>query len=217
MTGRSSACTSPAADSGSGITTCSEQREIQNVAASSARLYGRAALEGAIDLKATEIERKFLVRNDGWRRCAGISHVLQQAYLSRDENAVRIRVIDGRSACLTIKFRTSKLAKDEFEYEIPVEEARELLLHASGRVIEKTRYRVLHEGRIWDVDVFAGAYEGLTLAEIEMASEDDLPTLPQWLGREVTGNKRYSNRAMAAAPHKPSLREWAAEDGALRL
>ncbi|RFC00154.1 adenylate cyclase [Rhizobium leguminosarum bv. trifolii] len=168
-------------------------------------------------MKATEIERKSLVRNDGWRRCASISHVLQQAYLSLDENAVRVRLIDGRSAWLTIKFRTSALAKDEFEYEIPVEEARDLLLHATGCVIEKTRYQVLHEGRNWDADVFAGAYEGLTLAEIEMASEDDLPALPQWLGREVTGNKRYSNRVMAAASGKPSKRAWAAEDGALRL
>lgn len=160
---------------------------------------------GAINVKAIEIERKFLVRNDSWRDCAGTSHVLQQAYLSRDENSVRVRLIDGRSACLTIKFRTSGLAKDEYEYEIPVEEARDLLRHATGHVIEKTRYRVLHEGRNWDVDVFAGAYEGLTLAEIEMAGEDDLPALPQWLGREVTGNKRYSNRAMAEASRQPPL------------
>ncbi|OWV81210.1 adenylate cyclase [Rhizobium sp. R634] len=155
-------------------------------------------------MKATEIERKFLVRNDSWRDCAGISQVLQQAYLSHDENPVRVRLIDGRSACLTIKFRTAGLAKDEYEYEIPVEEARDLLLHATGHVIEKTRYRVLHDGRNWDVDVFAGAYEGLTLAEIEMASEDDRPDLPQWLGREVTGIKRYSNRAMAAALCEPN-------------
>ena len=160
---------------------------------------------GAINVKAIEIERKFLVRNDSWRDCAGIPHVLQQAYLSRDENSVRVRLIDGRSACLTIKFRTAGLAKDEYEYEIPVEEARDLLRHATGHVIEKTRYRVLHEGRNWDVDVFAGAYEGLTLAEIEMAGEDDLPALPQWLGREVTGNKRYSNRAMAEASRQPPL------------
>lgn len=159
-------------------------------------------------MKATEIERKFLVRNDSWRNCAGMSHVLQQAYLSHDENSVRVRLIDGRSARLTIKFRTAGLAKDEYEYEIPVEEARDLLLHAAGHVIEKTRYRVLHDGRNWEVDVFAGAYEGLTLAEIEMASEDDRPDLPQWLGREVTGNKRYSNRAMAAAlcePHQARM------------
>lgn len=160
-------------------------------------------------MKATEIERKFLVRNDGWRACAAEPHVLQQAYLScNDRNSVRVRLIDGCSARLTIKFRSHGLAKDEYEYEIPIDEAHHLIRHASGHVIEKTRYRVLHDGRTWDVDVFAGAYEGLTLAEIEMTSEDERPSLPRWLGQEVTGNKRYSNRAMAAAlPVSPLARE----------
>ncbi|MBX5010421.1 CYTH domain-containing protein [Rhizobium lentis] len=150
-------------------------------------------------MKAIEIERKFLVRDDSWRACADQPCVLQQAYLGSDQNSIRVRLIDGRSARLTIKFRSPGLAREEFEYEIPVEEARDLLLHA-GQVIEKTRYRVLHDGRSWEVDVFAGAYQGLTLAEIEMASEDDRFNLPQWLGREVTGEMRYSNRGMAAAP-----------------
>ncbi|MBX5039096.1 CYTH domain-containing protein [Rhizobium lentis] len=156
-------------------------------------------------MKAIEIERKFLVRDDSWRACADKPCVLQQAYLGSDQNSIRVRLIDGRSARLTIKFRSPGLAREEFEYEIPVEEARDLLLHA-GQVIEKTRYRVLHDGRSWEVDVFAGAYQGLTLAEIEMASEDDRFILPHWLGREVTGEKRYSNRAMAAAPRtKPAV------------
>lgn len=153
-------------------------------------------------MKATEIERKFLVRNDGWRAGADKPHLLQQAYLQlfgNDRNSVRVRLIDGCSARLTIKFRSlGRLAKDEYEYEIPVDEARDLILHASGHIIEKTRYHVPYDGRTWDVDVFAGAYEGLTLAEIEMASEDEEPSLPQWLGPEVTGNRLYSNRAMAA-------------------
>ncbi|WP_434710932.1 CYTH domain-containing protein [Rhizobium sp. YTUHZ045] len=156
-------------------------------------------------MKAIEIERKFLVRDDSWRACADEPHVLQQAYLCLDQNCIRVRLIDGHSARLTIKFRSPGLAREEFEYDIPVEEARDLLLHA-GHVLEKTRYRVLHDGRSWEVDVFAGAYQGLTLAEIEMASEDDRFSLPQWLGREVTGERRYSNRAMAAAPRtKPAM------------
>ncbi|MBX5161996.1 MULTISPECIES: CYTH domain-containing protein [unclassified Rhizobium] len=155
-------------------------------------------------MKATEIERKFLIRDNSWRDSAGNSHVLQQAYLSRDESSIRVRLIDGHCACLTIKFRIAELSKEEYEYEIPVEEARDLLLHATGHVIEKTRYQVLHHGRSWTIDVFAGLYEGLTLAEIEMASEDDRPDLPSWLGQEVTGIKRYSNRAMAAALDLPS-------------
>ena len=150
-------------------------------------------------MKAIEIERKFLVRDDSWRACADEPHVLQQAYLCLDQNCIRVRLIDGHSARLTIKFRSPGLAREEFEDQIPIEEARDLLLHA-GHVLEKTRYRVLHDGRSWEVDVFAGAYQGLMLAEIEMASEDDRFNLPQWLGREVTGERRYSNRAMAAAP-----------------
>lgn len=99
----------------------------------------------------------------------------------------------------------SGFVREEYEYEIPAEEARDLLLHAAGHIIEKTRYRVLHDGRRWDVDVFASPYEGLTLAEIEMESEDEQPNLPCWLGREVTGKKRYSNRGMAAALRKSPL------------
>jgi adenylate cyclase len=150
-------------------------------------------------VKAIEIERKFLVRNDGWRRCATDPHVLQQVYLSRrDQSSVRVRLTDGVSAHLTIKFRTLRFTKQEYEYEIPVDEALDLL-SVNGHVLEKTRYHVVHGGKNWYIDVFGGRYEGLTLAEVEISSEDEHPELPQWLGREVTGKKQYSNRAMAAA------------------
>jgi CYTH domain-containing protein len=151
-------------------------------------------------LKAIEIERKFLVRDDRWRSKAGQSHFLQQAYLSRhDGTSVRVRLIDGRCGLLTIKIHTNGLAKEEYEYAIPAGEARELFQHAKGCLIEKTRYAVRHKGNNWDVDVFTGAYQGLIIAEIEMDSETDHPALPLWLGQEVTGDKRYSNRAMAIA------------------
>jgi CYTH domain-containing protein len=168
-------------------------------------------------LKATEIERKFLVRDDSWRHCADNGQVLQQAYLShRNQSCVRVRLIDGHCGYLTIKFPMSRLAKEEYEYEIPVGEARDLLL-AAGHILEKTRYRVLHDDRHWQVDVFAEPYEGLTLAEIEMASEDDRFTLPQWLGREVTGNNRYSNRAMAAASRVSAIAQGATGSDPTRL
>ncbi len=151
-------------------------------------------------MKAIEIERKFLVRDDSWRNSASCPRFLQQAYLyGRDQGSVRVRLVDGCSARLTIKFRTTPLTKEEYEYEIPVEEARGLLLHAAGHILEKTRYSVAYDGRNWDVDVFAGAHDGLTLAEIEMTSEEEAFSRPPWLGREVTGNKRYSNRSMADA------------------
>ncbi|PKA45314.1 CYTH domain-containing protein (plasmid) [Rhizobium sullae] len=149
-------------------------------------------------MKTIEIERKFLVRNNTWRADAIASHAFQQAYLSHgSKNTVRVRIIDGLSARLAVKFGRRGLKREEYEYEIPVAEAQELLRHANGRVLEKRRYDVSHKGRIWEVDVFGGAYQGLTIAEIEMSTEDDKPVLPRWLGREVTGDKRFSNRTMA--------------------
>ncbi|MCB5204090.1 CYTH domain-containing protein [Neorhizobium sp. T786] len=150
-------------------------------------------------MKTVEIERKFLVRNDAWRGEITDSHQFLQGYLaSRGANSVRVRIVDGITGRLAIKLRRHGLCRQEYEYEIPVEEAQELLAHAAGRILEKTRYNVHHQGSIWEVDVFEGPHEGLTIAEIEMSSESDSPALPRWIGSEVTGDKRYSNRTLAA-------------------
>ncbi|MBX4957737.1 CYTH domain-containing protein [Rhizobium lentis] len=147
---------------------------------------------------AKEIERKFLVRSDGWRSAVETRSVLRQGYIaSMDDRSVRVRVLDSRKARLTIKIGRSAITRDEFEYDIPVADAEELLQNAIGIVIEKTRYRVPHKGFVWEVDVFAGAHRGLVIAEVEMTSETDDPGLPSWLGREVTGDARYSNQALA--------------------
>jgi CYTH domain-containing protein len=114
-----------------------------------------------------------------------------------DDRSVRVRILDGRKARLTIKIGRSTITRDEFEYDIPIAEAKELLQNAIGIVIEKTRYRVPYEGFVWEVDVFAGEHRGLVIAEVEMMSETDNPALPRWLGREVTGDFRYSNQALA--------------------
>ncbi|OWV83497.1 adenylate cyclase [Rhizobium sp. R72] len=147
---------------------------------------------------AKEIERKFLVRNDGWRSGAETKSILKQGYIaSMDDRSVRVRVLDNAKARLTIKIGRSTMTREEFEYDIPVADADQLLDDAIGVVIEKTRYRVPHEGFIWEVDVFAGQHRGLVIAEVEMRSENDKPALPSWLGREVTGDFRYSNQALA--------------------
>lgn len=147
---------------------------------------------------AKEIERKFLVRNDGWRSAVETRSVLRQGYIaSMDDRSVRVRILDGKSARLTIKIGRSAITRDEFEYDIPVADAKELLQNAIGIVIEKTRYRVPYEGFVWEVDVFAGEHRGLVIAEVEMTAETDKPALPAWLGREVTGDFRYSNQALA--------------------
>ncbi|MGR9170768.1 CYTH domain-containing protein [Rhizobium sp. KDH_Rht_773_N] len=147
---------------------------------------------------AKEIERKFLVRGEAWRSAAESKSVLKQGYVaSMDDRSVRIRILDGKTARLTMKIGRGTLTRDEFEYEIPVADAEELLENAIGIVIEKTRYRVPYEGFVWEVDVFAGAHRGLVIAEVEMQAETDNPPLPAWLGREVTGDFRYSNQALA--------------------
>ncbi|QKK22566.1 CYTH domain-containing protein [Rhizobium hidalgonense] len=155
-------------------------------------------------MKTVEIERKFLVRSDAWRASATSVHVLRQGYLARGTaSSLRIRLIDDLTAQLAVKFGKRGLTREEFEYDIPLAEAKEMLLHVRGKVLEKTRYQVVHRGDVWEIDVFGGAYQGLTIAEIEMASEKASPSLPSWLGREVTGDKRYSNRALAF--HRPAM------------
>lgn len=147
---------------------------------------------------AKEIERKFLVRGDAWRSDVETKSVLKQGYIaSMDDRSVRVRILDGKLARLTIKIGRSAITRDEFEYEIPVADAEELLQTAIGIIIEKTRHRVPHEGFVWEVDVFTGAYRGLVIAEVEMQAETDQPKLPSWIGREVTGDFRYSNQALA--------------------
>ncbi len=147
---------------------------------------------------AKEIERKFLVRNDTWRSEAKTKSVMRQGYIaSMDDRSVRVRILDGKQARLTIKIGRSAMTRDEFEYDITVSDAEELLASAIGVVIEKTRYRVPHDGFVWEVDVFSGQHRGLVIAEVEMKAETDNPSLPAWLGREVTGDFRYSNQALA--------------------
>ncbi|HKT85274.1 MAG TPA: CYTH domain-containing protein [Novosphingobium sp.] len=152
---------------------------------------------------AVEIERKFLVEGDAWRGQATGRRRIRQAYLSTSGRAnVRIRLIDDEEARLTIKSadegHAGALSRAEFEYPVPMEDARTLLELRVGRVIDKTRYLVpAANGRTWEVDVFAGAHEGLVLAEIELGSADEAVELPDWIGREVTDDARYANAALA--------------------
>jgi CYTH domain-containing protein len=147
---------------------------------------------------AKEIERKFLVGSDGWRMEAASSSALLQAYVaSAEDRSVRVRIMDGERARLTIKIGRELLSRDEFEYEIPFADAQELAGSAIGVVLEKTRYRIDHHGYTWEVDVYGGTYEGLVVAEVEVEHEQAQPELPYWIGREITGDRRYSNLVMA--------------------
>jgi CYTH domain-containing protein len=146
---------------------------------------------------AKEIERKFLVRDDGWRESVSETIRLRQAYIaSMEDRSVRVRLADDTIATLTVKIG-KHMTRDEFEYAIPVADAEELMTTAVGVPIVKTRHRVPYKGFVWEVDIFEGLYEGLKIAEVEMRREDDDPALPDWLGEEVTGQHRYSNQALA--------------------
>lgn len=147
---------------------------------------------------AKEIERKFLVADESWRSQITSKTAFRQGYIASLENrSVRVRIKADRDATLTIKIGASSLTRDEYEYDIPLSDAEELMTTALGIVIEKTRHTVEHEGFVWEIDVFEGLYEGLVVAEVEMNAETDQPSLPSWLGQEVTGDPRFSNQNLA--------------------
>jgi len=151
----------------------------------------------------SEIERKFLVRGDTWQ--PGPPGVLQQqGYLSVDDPTVRVR-IEGDRAMLTVKGAQTGLTRPEFEYEIPVADA-EQLLSLCPFAVEKTRYVREFGGHDWVVDVFHGENEGLVVAEIELAREDESFALPLWIGAEVSRDPRYRVSSLARKP----FRKWVA-------
>lgn len=149
----------------------------------------------------TEIERKFLVKGDGWRgRAAGISY--RQGYLSLGPiGTVRVR-IGGDQARLSIKGPSRGAARAEYEYPIPLADAEEMLATLCVQpIISKTRYRIEHEGFVWEVDEFAAENAGLVLAEIELQDEAEAFPLPDWVGEEVTSDPRYFNSYLTQHPY----------------
>ena len=146
---------------------------------------------------AKEIERKFLVTGDSYRALSSGSKHIEQAYLNRDPRAtVRVRIVDGE-ARLTVKGINDGAVRDEWEYAIPVSDAREMIDRcATGRVIVKTRFIVPFGGRTWEVDEFEGSLTGLVVAEVELPTADAEVSLPPFAGEEVTGDPRYYNSSL---------------------
>jgi len=149
---------------------------------------------------AKEIERKFLVRDNTWRGQDGGKRY-RQGYLSIvKERTVRVRTT-GDKGFITIKGESVGATRSEYEYEIPLVDANEMLDRLCERpLIEKTRYRVSHEGLVWEIDEFEGDNRGLIMAEIELKDETQSVTLPGWIGQEVTGDPRYCNANLVANP-----------------
>lgn len=148
---------------------------------------------------AIEIERKFLVTGDGWRTAVTRSRKIMQGYLTTGGGGVtvRVRIVDDAHGFLTIKGGGSALARAEFEYEVPIADARQIVGLSRGGRIEKTRHLLDLPGGEWVVDEFGGRNAGLMLAEVELETANGALSLPDWLGEEVTGDARYYNSSLA--------------------
>lgn len=147
-----------------------------------------------------EIEHKYLVKDDSYKRLSDNNSTIRQGFLSRDpERTVRVRVRDDQGF-ITIKGKGDGAAHPEFEYAIPLDDAVRLMSLCEPPVIEKTRYIVMHDGNRWEVDEFHGSLEGLVIAELEVPSEDYRFSLPPFVGREVTGNPKYYNSQLGINP-----------------
>lgn len=151
-----------------------------------------------------EIERKFLVHNDGWRREAKSAFSIKQGYFDTNDVTVRIRIIED-VAKLTIKGATSGVVRSEWEYTIPVIDGEEMIGEfCGGRCLEKTRHMIDHDGLTWEVDVFGGSLTGLIVAEIELPSEETTFDLPDWVGEEVSDDPRYFNEVLVKSGKAPT-------------
>lgn len=151
-----------------------------------------------------EIERKFLVTSDTYKKEAFSKKRITQGYLSSNpERTIRVRIKENK-AYLTIKGSSNETGMSRFEWEkeIPVDEAENLLLLCEKGVIDKTRFEVKIDNHIYEVDEFYGENEGLEMAEIELNSETELFKKPSWLGEEVTNDKRYYNSYLSNNPFK---------------
>lgn len=162
-----------------------------------------------------EIERKFLVTHDAWRQAAHHVVPMAQGYLNdagaldRGEQKASVRVrLQGDAAFLNLKSRVLGHTRQEFEYAIPVDEARALLALCVGGVVEKRRHLVRVGAHVWEVDEFLGDNAGLVVAEVELASAEEAFVLPDWAGRQVTDAARYYNLALASRPYS----HWSASE-----
>lgn len=149
-----------------------------------------------------EIEKKFLLCNDQWRQQVAKSVQFRQGYLvGSDKSSVRIR-IEGDQANLNIKSATLGIRRQEFEYPIPMDDAKELLSTLCDRpLIEKTRHYVFAGRHTWEIDEFSGDNAGLIVAEVELSHEDDVFDAQDWLGQEVSEDQRYYNSMLIKTPY----------------
>lgn len=147
-----------------------------------------------------EIERKFLVQQALWAPNV-VGERLIQGYIAANgqQLSVRVRIV-AEQAWLNIKGRINDISRHEYEYEIPIKDAQELLMNFAGNIVDKLRYKVEHKGHVWEVDEFLGENKGLLVAELELSSEGEQFAKPPWLGQEVSSDPRYLNTSLAKHP-----------------
>lgn len=157
---------------------------------------------------ATEIERKFLVRDESWRSSSSHKTEIIQGYLANtDRGSIRVR-ISGDRANLNIKSMTLGVTRKEYDYPIPARDARAMLEDLCMRpLIEKTRYHVEYNGHTWEIDEFHGDNAGLIVAELEVAHKDEAFDPPPWLGEEVSDDPRYYNVCLVQHPYSSWSKE----------
>lgn len=157
---------------------------------------------------ATEIERKFLLLNSDWREEVYAQKQISQGYLSSvPERTVRIRISDQKGI-ITIKGKSQGTSRVEFEYEIPLTDAIALIPLCERPIIQKVRYLVKAEGKIWEIDEFTGDNDGLIVAEVELESENESIMIPSWVGKEVSSERRFFNASLIKYPYS----QWADEE-----
>ena len=153
-----------------------------------------------------EIERKFLLKNDDWKQHVSQSYIIKQGYLqsgldASQKSSVRIR-ISNKSANINIKSVDLAMVRQEFEYNIPLHDAEQMMDTLCGDIISKTRHYVPYAAHLWEVDIFEGDNAGLQMAEIELSHVDEKFEIPDWIGDEVTEDQRYYNIYLLKQPFK---------------
>ncbi len=147
-----------------------------------------------------EIERKYFLKNDEWRKYVTNRIHIKQGYICSDpDRVVRIRITDSK-AFITIKGMNTNISRPEFEYEIPVKDAEEMYsIFCQKANLEKFRNIVMFKNHKWEIDEFAGRHQGLIFAEVELQSEDEKIEFPDWIGQEITGIPKYYNSNLVKA------------------
>ena len=152
---------------------------------------------------AAEHERKFLLLSDSWRGSVSSSSLIIQGYLQQQKNcSVRVRLSNHTKATLNIKSATIGVSRQEFEYDIPVADAQQMLDSLCSKpLLEKTRHLISHQGNHWEIDEFSGDNDGLVVAELELEHPQQAFAKPPWLGREVSEDSRYYNTSLQQEPY----------------